>query len=84
MFAVQPILGHIPTDTDGPPAILNASTLLKNKPFQNTIALRAYFHVLLSVPYSLPHFPTATLGHWFLVLLMDKTFIYDGFRICMY
>jgi len=34
LFAVQPGLGHIPADTVGPPAILNVSTMLKNKPFE--------------------------------------------------
>jgi small nuclear ribonucleoprotein len=29
-------------------------------------------------------FPTAAHRHGLLVRFMDKTFIYDGFRICMY
>jgi hypothetical protein len=33
MFAVQPGLGYIPADTVGPPAILNVSAVVKNKPF---------------------------------------------------
>jgi hypothetical protein len=34
MFSVQPFLGHIPTDTVGPPAILHDTATLKNKPFR--------------------------------------------------
>jgi hypothetical protein len=33
MFPVQPCLGHIPTDTVGPPAILHDTATLKNKVF---------------------------------------------------
>jgi len=33
MLTVQPSLGHIPADTVGPPAILNVSAVVKNKPF---------------------------------------------------
>jgi hypothetical protein len=49
MFAVQPVLGHIPADTVGPPAILNVSAVVKNKPFQNTSALRRLLSLINTV-----------------------------------
>jgi hypothetical protein len=42
-FAVQPSLGHIPADSVDPPAILNVSATLKNKPFLNYSARNSLY-----------------------------------------